>query len=96
MFLEEEGRTMILPVEIADEAGLEYESTFHMITLRVFSSLDAVGLTAAVATALAEKGIAANVVAAFHHDHVFVPSDRAEEAIEALRVLQEQSKGGAD
>jgi len=96
MFLEDEGRTLILPVEIADEAGLQYESTFRMITLRVLSSLEAVGLTAAVATALAEERIAANVVAAYHHDHVFVPSERAEDAVSALRTLQERARGGTD
>ena len=51
------------------------------------SSLEAVGLTAAVAAALAEAGISANVVAAFHHDHVFVPAERAEEALDCLRRL---------
>ena len=58
------------------------------ITLRVFSALDGVGLTAAVANALATRGIACNVVTAYRHDHIFVPSDRAQEAIEALHELQ--------
>jgi len=53
--------------------------------------LAAVGLTAAVARALADAGISCNVVAAAHHDHLFVPVDRAAEAIEALSRLQSQS-----
>ena len=57
------------------------------ITLTVHSSLQAVGLTAAVATALAERGIACNVVAGFHHDHLFVPWLRRTDAIEVLRAL---------
>jgi uncharacterized protein len=57
------------------------------ITLGVHSSLDAVGLTARVAAALAEDGISANMIAAFHHDHVFVPWDRRAEALEILRGL---------
>ena len=57
------------------------------ITLRVHSALDGVGLTAAVATALAGHGIACNMVAAFHHDHVFVPAARAEEALAILKTL---------
>jgi hypothetical protein len=57
------------------------------ITLGVHSSLAAVGLTARVATALAACGISANVVAAFHHDHVFVPWDRRQEALTVLRAL---------
>lgn len=47
--------------------------------------MQAVGLTAIVAEKLAAKGIGANVVAAYYHDHVFVPS---EQAVEALAVLQ--------
>ena len=59
----------------------------RQVTLGVFSALDGVGLTAAVAGALAERGIACNVVAALRHDHAFVPEARAEEAVEALRAL---------
>jgi hypothetical protein len=54
----------------------------------VHSSLEAVGLTAAVAGALTAAGISANVVAAFHHDHVFVPADRAEAAMAQLDLLR--------
>jgi hypothetical protein len=57
------------------------------ITLRIHSSLEAVGLTARVASALSVRGIAANVVAGFHHDHFFVPWQRRAEAMEALRQL---------
>ena len=79
-FREAEGLTVIRPAE-GDAPR------FACITLRVHSSLEAVGLTAAVATTLAADGIAANVVAAALHDHVFVPEDRAEEALAALRRL---------
>src|SRR5689334_23027035 len=51
------------------------------ISLGVQSSLDAVGLTAALSRALADAGISANVVAALHHDHVFVPWPRREDAM---------------
>lgn len=57
------------------------------ITLTVHSSLAAVGLTAAVASALAGVGVGCNVVAGYFHDHLFVPSDRAEQALEVLRDL---------
>ena len=80
---EDEGTTAIVP----DPAG-----DFARITLMVHSALDGVGLTAAVAGALAERGIACNVVAGFHHDHLFVPWARAEEAMAALAAL---SKGAA-
>ena len=83
-FQEQEGLTLVLGKDNADKAGLAYEGTFRMITLTVHSSLEAVGLTAAVASKLAERGISANVIAAYYHDHVFVQSAKATEALEAL------------
>ena len=62
------------------------------ISLGVHSSLDAVGLTAALSTRLAEAGISANIVAANYHDHIFVQWDRREEALAALRSLWPQVK----
>ena len=82
---EDEGTTAIVP----DPAG-----DFARITLTVHSALDGVGLTAAVATALAERGIACNVVAGFHHDHLFVPWERAEEAVRALAALSTGAAAG--
>jgi len=55
----------------------------------VHSALEGVGLTAAVTSALADMGIACNVVAGFHHDHLFVPWQRREEALDALRRLSQ-------
>jgi hypothetical protein len=86
-FHEAEALTCIVGVEEARRAGLADAPVFRRITLGVHSSLEAVGLTAAVAAALADVGIGANVVAAYHHDHVFVPADRAEAALETLRRL---------
>lgn len=84
---ESEGLTLIIPRSSADERGLGYESIFKGITLRVHSSLDAVGLTAAFSRKLAEHGISANVVAGYFHDHLFVQRELAERAIEALHAL---------
>lgn len=75
---EDEGTTAILP---AKDGG------FARITLMVHSALDGVGLTAAVSGALAEAGIACNVVAGFHHDHLFVPWERRGEAQAILQRL---------
>lgn len=88
---EDEGMTVVLTRDEAARRG--WPSTFacSWITLRVTSALDAVGLTAVVATALATEGIPANVVAGFHHDHVFVPADRG---VDALLVLAALSKDG--
>lgn len=86
-FLEDEGLTLILQRSVAEKHGLHFECAFKKITLQVHSSLQAVGLTERVASALAQKGISANVVAAYHHDHIFVPVDRAQEALQALSLL---------
>jgi hypothetical protein len=83
-FCEAEGLTLVLPKYRADKAGFRYESVFKGITLTVHSSLDAVGLTAVVSSTLAEHGISANVIAAYYHDHIFVQSERADEALAAL------------
>nr|WP_275889019.1 ACT domain-containing protein [Desulforhopalus vacuolatus] len=63
---------------------MKYEGVFKGITLTVHSSLEAVGLTAAISSKLAEKGISANVIAAYYHDHIFVQTEKAEMAMEAL------------
>ena len=86
-FEEDEGVTLILRRADADTAGLGYDHVFRMITLTVHSSLAAVGLLAAVAGRLAVAGIAVNAVSAFHHDHLFVPADRASEALRLLAEL---------
>lgn len=86
-FMENEGLTLVIRQESADQVGMPYDSAFRKITLRVPSGLLDVGLTAAVATKLTQRNIAANVIAAYHHDHLFVPADRADEAIDALREL---------
>jgi hypothetical protein len=57
------------------------------ITLGVTSALEAVGLTAAVATALTQDNISCNVIAGFHHDHLFVPIGNAQAAMTALAAL---------
>lgn len=84
---EEEGIGLVLPRQDADRNGLGYDFVAAMITLRVRSSLAAVGLTAAVSGALARAGISCNTVAGTHHDHLFVPADRADESLRVLRKL---------
>ena len=86
-FREAEGLSLVVRREVAQQAQLEYEGTFRLITLCVHSSLEAVGLTAAVAGRLAARGISANVIAACFHDHILVPADRADEAITELKEL---------
>lgn len=90
MFAEREAMTLIIPEANARQSGVEHSGPYRIITLNVHSNLEAVGLTAAVGRALADEGISANIIAAFHHDHVFVPSNRAQEALQVLNTLQKR------
>ena len=94
MFVEDEGFSLILPRNEADRLGLSYDMRMRQITLMVFSALEGVGLTAAVADALEKEGIPANIVAATLHDHLFVPANRVDEAIKVLRALQTSAQTG--
>lgn len=84
---EDEGTTLVVHRQVAEEAGLRFDFVACWITLTVQSSLDAVGLTAAFSTALAEAGISCNVLAGLHHDHILVASHQREEALTVLRSL---------
>ncbi len=88
---EQEGLTLVVPEAQAVASGLGYHFVAGWITLRVHSALDAVGLTAAVALALTDAGISCNVVAGFHHDHLFVPHERAAGAVRVLEALAAES-----
>ena len=90
-FREEEGVTAIGPAGVAMELE-QSGADFARITLQVQSDLEAVGLTAAVSNALAAQNIACNVVAAFHHDHLFVPAERKDEALQALLDLSDAAR----
>ena len=86
-FRESEGTTLILEQDMAERAGLESAYPSRMITLRIHSSLDAVGFLARITQRLARAGISVNPVSAYYHDHLFVPEDRAEEVVTLLREL---------
>jgi len=87
MFREKEGITLILKKETAQNFKLESTDEWSMITLQVNSQLHDVGLTAAVSDQLGKHSIPCNVIAAYHHDHIFVPKSLAETALKALRGL---------
>jgi hypothetical protein len=90
-FQESEGLTIVTTRASADSHGLQYSFPSRMITLNVHSSLEAVGFIARVASQLAEKGIGANPVSGFFHDHLFVAEGREEEAVAALKNLAEEA-----
>lgn len=80
---EDEGLTSIHP---------DPQGEWARISLEIHSRLDAVGLTAVMASRLADLGISVNIIAALRHDHLFVPWDRREEALECLRSLQGEAE----
>lgn len=87
MFQEAEGVTLILLQAQAEAHSIAYEFPCRMITLEVHSALEAVGFIARIATELAKQGMGVNPVAGFYHDHLFVPQDRAEDAMAILAQI---------
>ncbi len=91
-FKEKEGITMVLEKDKADRLKLKYEFVTSWITLEVHSSLEAVGLTAAFSSALANEKISCNVVAGYFHDHIFVAVNDAMKAIQVLTALSKNKR----
>jgi len=92
LFREVEGVSVLLSAELAEAEGLPVDMPMSQITLQVYSSLAGVGLTAAVSAALGAANIPCNMIAAALHDHVFVPEDRAAEAMAVLIRLSETAR----
>ena len=88
---EDEGLTLVLERDQADAEGLPYTGTFRCISLGAFSSLEAVGLTAAISATLTRSGISANLLAGFHHDHILIPAHQADEALQLLLQLSAEA-----
>lgn len=86
-FREQEGLTLILERNQADALGYAYDYVAAWITLKVHSSLAAVGLTAAFSNALAKAQISCNVMAGYYHDHLFVAQEEVQRAMDTLRKL---------
>ena len=83
-FRENEGTTTIVMVDEDESAD---EPLWAQITLRIHSSLEAVGMMAAIAAALTARDIPCNAVSAYYHDHLFVPWPRRDDTLAALREL---------
>lgn len=85
---ESEGITLILPRQTADSMNLSYDGEYALISLKVVSSLAAVGLTAHFSKFLTQANIPSNVIAGYYHDHIFVPSTHADDALKVLKKAQ--------
>jgi hypothetical protein len=84
---EDEGTTAVVSIAEAERRGWPVDFRAAWLTVSVHSSLSAVGLTAALAAVLADRGIACNVLAGYFHDHMLVPLERVDEAIDVLEAL---------
>jgi uncharacterized protein len=91
VFREDEGIALVLTGDEARQHGFDLSMPMSRIVLEVFSALDGVGLTAGVATALADYGIPCNMISAFHHDNVFVPEHMGHRAIDILENVQREA-----
>jgi hypothetical protein len=86
--VEDEGTTTVLSLSDAKRLGIEPAFVAAWLTLEMTSDLEAVGLTAAVASALSAENVACNVLAGYHHDHLLVRIDQLDKAITALEALR--------
>jgi hypothetical protein len=87
LFQEQEGTTLILPESEARLSGLTVVYPCRWITLNIHSSLEAVGFMAKITENLSSNGISVNPVSAYYHDHIFVPSDKADKTMVLLQEL---------
>ena len=89
-YREEEGVTLILPRQAADQNDISYRTVFQKISLMVHSSFEAVGFVARITEVLSAQGISVNVISAYYHDHLYVKQADAEDAIMTLELWQEK------
>ena len=90
---ESEGTTAVVDRSSSGSDADAPEFVAAWLTVQAHSSLEAVGLTAALSGALARAGIPCNVLAGLYHDHLLVPESEANLAIEVLRGLREDAAG---
>ena len=92
LFREPEGISYVVPLDSAVRLGLNYSFPCRLVTLMVQSSLSAVGFLAAIEQRLAAKQIPVNAVSGFHHDHLFVPVERADDTVAELKAIAREAR----
>ena len=91
VILEDEGPTVVTTLSHAAHKGWDHNFVASWLTIEVHSSLEAVGLTAAFSRQLGRAGIPCNVIAGFFHDHILVPVDKTDAAVEVIEALARQN-----
>jgi hypothetical protein len=91
-FREPEGITLILEKSEALSNQMDYAFPCRLITLTVHSSLDAVGFLAIITEKLAASGISVNAISAYFHDHLFVPVEKADQAMQILQQIMQEAR----
>ena len=88
-FKESEGYSIIISKEEAIKNNLPFYFVSAWITLEIDSTLESVGITSAFSKKLTKAGISCNVIAAYHHDHIFVPYKKRLKAVKILSDIYE-------
>ncbi len=84
---EAEGPTIIATISRAAREQWPHDFVASWLTLDIHSALEAVGLTATFSRQLGRAGIPCNVIAGFYHDHILVPVDKTDAAVEVIEAL---------
>ena len=86
-FMENEGLSLIITQAIADKNAITYDSVFSCISLGVHSSLESYGLISTISKELTQNNISTNVFSGYYHDHIFVQSSKAHQALEIISKI---------
>jgi uncharacterized protein len=81
---ENEGFTIIADKKYFETNGIKYDCPFAKLTIETHTSLDLIGLTAVLSKKLADNNIPANIIAGYYHDHIFVPYELRQKAIDLI------------
>ena len=87
LFREDEGWTVVVAQDVVERVKLQSAFPCKKITLKVHSSLDAVGFMAAITKKLRELSCGVNPVSGYFHDHLFVPVGKENAVLEALKDM---------
>ena len=86
--------TLILRQNLATSDDVPSTYPCRMITCNIHSSLSAVGFMAVLARRLTDAGVSVNPVSGYFHDHLFVPVEMAELAVEVLEGIARGAREG--